>query len=72
MIPNRFTYNVNKNTIEEDGKFLAYLIVPEAYTIIKRLNELYYENKELKEAINNSQFNKALGQRKYNQELQRQ
>lgn len=69
---NRFKYNVNTNAIEEDGKFLAYVDVIDSHNITRRLNELYYENKELKEAINKAQFNKALGQREYNQELQKE
>lgn len=43
-----YQYNVNKNTIEQDGKFIAYLNSFDAYKIIKLLNELVEENQILK------------------------
>ena len=48
----RFGYNVNKNTIECDGKFVAYVMNVDGYRIANKMNILLEENEQLKEEIN--------------------
>ena len=49
MIENkRFQYNVNKNTIEQNGKFVAYMNSVDGARITNKLNELADENEQLK------------------------
>ena len=36
----KYKYNVNKNCIEKDGQFFAYLNSLDAYKIVKELNRL--------------------------------
>jgi len=48
MVEKRFEYNVNKNSIEYDGKHFTYCNVEQS-KIAKKLNELHEENKELKQ-----------------------
>ena len=44
----RFGYNVNKNTIECDGKFVAYVMNVDGYRIANKMNILLEENEQLK------------------------
>ena len=48
----RFTYNVNKNCIECDGKFVAYLNSVDGFRIANKLTALAKENEQLKTVIN--------------------
>ena len=48
MTEKRFTYNVNKNCIEYDGKFVAYLNSRDGCRIANYWNGLYKENEQLK------------------------
>lgn len=52
MIEKRFQYNVHKNTIEENGKFVAYVNSVDGVRIAKKLNVLQKENEQLKSEIN--------------------
>lgn len=45
----RFGYNVNKNTIECDGKFVAYVMNVDGYRIANKMNILLEENEQLKQ-----------------------
>lgn len=45
----RFQYNVHKNTIEENGKFVAYMNSIDGVRIANKLNILQKENEQLKE-----------------------
>ena len=49
MTEKRFQYNVNKNTIEENGKFVAYMNCVDGGRIAKKLNILQKENEQLKQ-----------------------
>ena len=49
MTEKRFEYNVNKNTIEQNGKFLAYMNCVDGVRIANKLNELMEENEQLKQ-----------------------
>lgn len=51
MTEKRFTFNVNKNTIEFDGKFKAYVNAVDGFRIANLLNVLYEENQELRELL---------------------
>ena len=44
----RFSYNVNKNCIEYDGKFVAYLNSIDGCRIANYWNGLYKENEQLR------------------------
>ena len=57
-----FEYNVNKNTIEENGEFVAYLNSVDGFRIANKLTALEKENEQLK------QENKKL-QGKYDYQL---
>lgn len=46
---NLFTYNVNKNCIECDGKFVAYLNSIDGFRIANKLSVLTEENEQLKQ-----------------------
>jgi hypothetical protein len=48
MTEKRFQYNVNKNTIEENEKFVAYLNSVDGVRIANKLNALQEENEQLK------------------------
>ena len=48
MTEKRFQYNVNKNTIEQDGKFVAYMNSVDGVRIANKLNVLQNENEQLK------------------------
>lgn len=48
MTEKRFQYNVNKNTIEENGEFVAYMNCVDGGRIAKKLNILQKENEQLK------------------------
>ena len=48
MTEKRFQYNVNKNTIEYDGKFVAYLNSVDGCRIANHWNALYKENEQLR------------------------
>lgn len=48
MTEKRFQYNVNKNCIEYDGKFVAYLNSIDGCRIANYWNTLYKENERLK------------------------
>ena len=52
MTEKRFSYNVNKNTIECDGKFVAYVNCVDGVRIANKLNVLQNENEQLKQRIN--------------------
>ena len=43
-----YYYNVNKNTIECDGKFVAYLNSVDGFRIANKLTVLEKENEQLK------------------------
>lgn len=45
-----FQYNVNKNTIEQDGKFVAYVNCVDGFRIANKLNALQKENEKLKQS----------------------
>ena len=45
----RFQYNVNENTIEQGGKFVAYMNCVDGVRVANKLNVLQKENEELKE-----------------------
>lgn len=47
MSRNPYSFNVNKYTIEFDGRFVAYVNVVDANNIVKQLNRLYCEKLEL-------------------------
>lgn len=47
-----YRYNVNKNCIEKDGKFFAYLDSIDIGRITMKLNKLSKENEQLKQQIN--------------------
>lgn len=49
MTEKRFTYNVNKNTIECDGKFVAYVNSVDGFRIANKLSVLAEENEQLKQ-----------------------
>lgn len=51
MTAKRFQYNVNKNSIEQNGKHFAYCN-GEQTKIAKKLNELHEENQELRLQLN--------------------
>ena len=53
MTEKRFQYNVNKNTIEQDGKFVAYMNSVDGVRIANKLNVLQNENEELKKDCSN-------------------
>ena len=44
----RYVYNVNKNTIECDGKFIAYVNSVDGFRIANKLTVLSEENEQLK------------------------
>lgn len=48
MTQKRFKYNVNKNTIEQDGKFVAYMNNVDGIRITNKLNVFQKENDKLK------------------------
>lgn len=48
MTEKRFQYNVNKNTIKQDGKFVAYVNSVDGVRIANKLNVLQKENEQLK------------------------
>ena len=48
MTEKRFQYNVNKNTIEQDGKFVVYMNSVDGVRIANKLNVLQNENEQLK------------------------
>jgi len=48
MTEKRFQYNVNKNTIEQDGKFVAYVNSVDGVRIANKLNVFQKENEQLK------------------------
>ena len=51
MTEKRFSYNVNKNTIECDGKFVAYVNCVDGVRIANKLNVLQNENEQLKQTV---------------------
>lgn len=48
-----YSYNVNKNCIVQNGKFIAYVDVIDANRIVKLLNEQNKRIKDLECRINN-------------------
>lgn len=48
MTAKRFQYNVNKNCIECDGKFVAYVDMVDGFRIANKLTVLAEENEQLK------------------------
>ena len=56
MTEKRFQYNVNKNTIEQDGKFVAYMNSVDGVRIANKLNVLQNENEQLRQR-NTNQYN---------------
>ena len=52
MTEKRFQYNVNKNTIEQDGKFVAYMNSVDGVRIANKLNVFKKENEQLKIRFN--------------------
>lgn len=48
MTEKQFQYNVNKNSIEQNGKYFAFCN-GEELKIVRKLNELHKENQLLKE-----------------------
>jgi len=59
MTGKRFRYNVNKNCIEYDGKFVAYMNSVDGCRIANYWNGLYKENEQLKKE--NYELHKRLG-----------
>ena len=59
----RFQYNVNKNTIEYDGKFVAYVMNVDGYRIANKMNILLKENEQLKQTNQelNDELQKTMG-----------
>ena len=55
----RFQYNVNKNIIEQNGKFVAYMNSVDGARIANKLNELAEENDQLKQDKTN--LHRAMG-----------
>ena len=53
MTEKRFQYNVNKNTIEQNGKFVAYVNSVDGVRIANKLNVLQNENEQLKQSVSN-------------------
>ena len=53
MTEKRFQYNVNKNTIEQDGKFVAYMNSVDGVRIANKLNVFQKENEQLKKDCSN-------------------
>lgn len=51
MTEKRFQYNVNKNSIEENGKFVAYVNSVDGVRIANKLNILQKENEQLKKVL---------------------
>ena len=51
MTAKRFQYNVNKNCIEEDGKFVAYVDIVDGFRIANKLTTLAEENERLKSQL---------------------
>ena len=51
MTGKRFQYNVNKNTIEYDGKFIVYCNSVDGCRIANYWNGLYKENEQLKQEL---------------------
>lgn len=58
MTEKRFNFNINKNQIEYDGRFFAYINIVDAQRIVNKLNvflmekrDLEKENKELKQEV---------------------
>ena len=49
MTEKRFQYNVNKNTIEENEEFVAYVNSVDGVRIANKLNALQEENEQLKQ-----------------------
>lgn len=47
----QYSFNVNKNTIEFDGKFKAYVNIVDGQRIVDLLNDLVDENEQLKQDI---------------------
>ena len=45
----KYEYNVNKNIIEENGKFVAYMNCVDGVRVANKLNVLQEENEELKQ-----------------------
>ena len=45
----KYQYIVNKNSIEENGKFVAYLNSVDGFKIANKLNVLSKENEQLKQ-----------------------
>ena len=56
MTEKRFQYNVNKNTIEQDGKFVVYMNSVDGVRIANKLNVLQNENEQLRQR-NTNQYN---------------
>jgi len=50
MTEKRFQYNVNKNTIEENGEFVAYVNSVDGFRIANKLTTLAKENEQLKQS----------------------
>lgn len=51
MVGKKFEFNVNKYTIEQDGKFVAYLNVVDAHRIVGLLNKQFAEISSLKRRV---------------------
>ena len=51
MTEKRFTYNVNKHTIECDGKFVAYVNSVDGIRIANKLSVLSHENEQLQSEV---------------------
>jgi len=51
MTAERFAYNVNKNCIECDGKFVAYLDSVDGFRIANKLTVLAEENEQLRHRL---------------------
>lgn len=66
MTEKRFQYNVNKNTIEQDGKFVAYMNSVDGVRIANKLNVFQKENEQLKEERNYFERKKCEYFNKYN------
>ena len=59
MTEKRYSFNVNKMTIEKDGKYFAYTTVEDS-KIVDELNALHEENEQLKQQIGELQYSKKM------------
>jgi ribosomal protein L13 len=66
MTAKRFQYNVNKNCIECDGKFVAYVDMVDGFRIANKLTVLAEENEQLKTTIHQLRTDNTKQKKKLN------